>query len=420
MAEDNDKKIQVILLVKQAREALDRGDSDAAIDLCVKAIDLDSNCAEAYYNRGNAHDEKEEYDLAIADYSKAIELDPGDAEAYYNRGNAHDEKEEYDLAIADYSKAIELAPDDAEAYYNRGNARDKKGEYDLAFADYSKAIDLDPGLAEAHNNRGNVYGMRREYDLAIADYSKAIELDPEDAGAYSNRGIVYGLKEEFDLALEDHDKAFELDPDNALVHNNLVLEVLRQRAQEAADGYKRRYEEILAKTAGPDVAKQYQEREQEYSERVEELDEEIKQFSSSLPKRICLSAGAPVLALLVLGLLFTSLWQLLPLLSLALVALSYPSISQLRHMRQNRNRLEVCREDYVRKGIMAQYTQLALQSNESREATAKFQEHLADRSAAEFLSEWGKSAKDKDDKISWKSIIENNPVSPGAGDDRQV
>jgi len=43
---------------------------------------LDSNSAQAYYNRGNTWYEKGDYDRAISDYNKAIELNPTYADAY--------------------------------------------------------------------------------------------------------------------------------------------------------------------------------------------------------------------------------------------------------------------------------------------------------------------------------------------------
>ena len=78
------------------------------IDDLDKAISLNPDCAFIYYNRGNAHSHRGDFDKAIADYDKAITLDPNLAEAYYNRGLAQIRKKETDKAIADLSKAGEL------------------------------------------------------------------------------------------------------------------------------------------------------------------------------------------------------------------------------------------------------------------------------------------------------------------------
>ncbi|MCE2416116.1 tetratricopeptide repeat protein [Candidatus Poribacteria bacterium] len=67
--------------------------------------ELNKECAEIYYNRGVAHAEKSEVELAIENYTKAIELKPDYADAYYNRGGAflrlgEREKAKSDLAVA--------------------------------------------------------------------------------------------------------------------------------------------------------------------------------------------------------------------------------------------------------------------------------------------------------------------------------
>ena len=81
---------------------------------------------------------------AIADYTEAIKLDPTDPDAFNNRGQAYDNKGEYDLAIADYTQSIRLNSDNARAFFNRGLALAIKGEHQRAVADFTQAIKLEP------------------------------------------------------------------------------------------------------------------------------------------------------------------------------------------------------------------------------------------------------------------------------------
>ena len=76
----------------------------------------------------------------MADYDQAIRLMPDDANAYYNRGNAKAEKDDWDAAIADYDQALRLKPDDAGIYYNRGNSKYAKDDRDAALADWQEAL----------------------------------------------------------------------------------------------------------------------------------------------------------------------------------------------------------------------------------------------------------------------------------------
>lgn len=65
-------------------------DWDQQIKSCTELIqsgkELKENLAIAFYNRGLAYENKEDYERAIADYSEAIRLDPNDAEALFYRG----------------------------------------------------------------------------------------------------------------------------------------------------------------------------------------------------------------------------------------------------------------------------------------------------------------------------------------------
>lgn len=71
------------------------------------AIEIGAN-AYLYYDRGNVYIDRRDYLHAIEDYSRAIEIDPNLAEAYYNRGLAHLSLKHEAEATSDLSKAGEL------------------------------------------------------------------------------------------------------------------------------------------------------------------------------------------------------------------------------------------------------------------------------------------------------------------------
>ena len=76
--------------------------------------------------RGDAYNEKGNYDRAIADYSQSIQLRPGDADAYHKRGDAYNKKGDYDRAIADYDQSLQLNPYDKAVEDARANAIAKR------------------------------------------------------------------------------------------------------------------------------------------------------------------------------------------------------------------------------------------------------------------------------------------------------
>ena len=93
----------------------------------------------------------------IEDFSKAIELNPDLAEAYYNRSLTYAKLDQYGRAIEDYDKAIELNPTLAEAYANRGIAYSEIQRYEEATRDLKKAGILflkKAGILFLHSGRG--------------------------------------------------------------------------------------------------------------------------------------------------------------------------------------------------------------------------------------------------------------------------
>jgi Tfp pilus assembly protein PilF len=201
-----------------------------------------STDAVAYLSSGNAHYEKDELDLALADYTQAIILNPKYAEAYNYRGKVYYKKNEAKLAIADFDLAIELNPKYAEAYNNRGLANSGGELFNTsAIDDFTKAIAFNPKYAEAYYNRGLAYYENstlflngKDMSLAIDDYTQAIALNPKYAEAYYKRGDAYynsgggSYRDKGDLAkaVSDYKNAM------ALTNDPVMQQELKQKLRE--------------------------------------------------------------------------------------------------------------------------------------------------------------------------------------------
>ena len=195
--------------------------------------------AEAYYNRGIAHsNNREEYDIAIADFEKAIEMNPTYAWAYHSRAVAHIHKKNYERAIADFNEAIRLDSKMAISYLGRGNAYEEKGEYQTALTDYDEAIRIDASICPcAYLSRGILYWRIGELDKSLVEYTQALSHDPKYALAYNNRGLVHEAKGDRDRALADFSEAIRLNGKNALALNNRgkLYEAMGDRDRAIAD-----------------------------------------------------------------------------------------------------------------------------------------------------------------------------------------
>ena len=150
-------------------------------------------------------------------YQQAVDLctqllGPQNAVAYGDRGDAHHNKGEHDLAIADYTQAITLEPKNAVAYLQRANTQFAKARYDQAIADYNQVITLEPQNAVAYCGRCKVYGMKRKQKQARADCDQSLALDPKYADAYLWSGYLYLDDKNYRQGREHLEKAARLDP----------------------------------------------------------------------------------------------------------------------------------------------------------------------------------------------------------------
>jgi tetratricopeptide (TPR) repeat protein len=137
--------------------------------------------AVAYNNRGAAHGEMRDDDLAIADYTTAVRLDPKYADAYTNRGFAYGRERKPNHAIADFTAAIRIEPQDWRAHYGRGALLFEKAQYDLSLADFFGAVRGNPEYARAHAGAGRILFLHGSYADAADEFRTAMRLTPDSS-----------------------------------------------------------------------------------------------------------------------------------------------------------------------------------------------------------------------------------------------
>lgn len=76
------------------------------------------------------------------------ELKENEAIAFYNRALAYENKEKYDLAIADFTEAIRLNPNDADFFLYREIDKQRIGDKAGAEADIAEAKRLNPNVGK--------------------------------------------------------------------------------------------------------------------------------------------------------------------------------------------------------------------------------------------------------------------------------
>lgn len=239
-----------------------------AIGCCNKALQINSNLAHAYINRGCVYYVMDDKDRFVLDVNKAIEIDPDIAQIKtaqdsdgkhfgyimgfppslripiddltFQIGNSLMDAERPDMAMDFYSNAIKFNPRHANAYKKRGmvcavmassiidsgyGAIKEVSDttineiYDAAIEDFENAIELNPNDPESYHYWGVVYARRDKLNHAIKKFSEAIKIDSCYADAYKMRGLAYSDIGKHKKAIKDYSKAIKINPNDADAYN---------------------------------------------------------------------------------------------------------------------------------------------------------------------------------------------------------
>lgn len=192
--------------VDRAMEHVNAAQFDCALAACSEAIRINPRLASGYACRGGVLRNQFEYAKALEDYDKALSMQPDNGDFYFNRSLVHFGLENTKQALADLEKAIELINSPVGksfAYSRRAEIYRKEGRLEDSVKDYTEAIRLLPSFPYHHKNRGDVYVELKNYQKAIADFTEALRIDPANVNFYGDRARAYRELGQEELAVKD-------------------------------------------------------------------------------------------------------------------------------------------------------------------------------------------------------------------------
>ncbi|MFB2973724.1 tetratricopeptide repeat protein [Aerosakkonema sp. BLCC-F183] len=186
-----------------------------------KAVSLNPNYHDAWFNRGIALKDLGRYEEAILSYDRALDIQPNSHENWMNRGAALRSLGRLEEAIVSYEQALQLNPDQYQSWYNRGIALLNLGRIEEAIFSYDRAIEIKPNFHQAWNNRGNALLNLERFEEALFSYDKALEIKPDKAESWNNRGTALFNLGRFDEAILSYEKALSIQPDFQEARQNI-------------------------------------------------------------------------------------------------------------------------------------------------------------------------------------------------------
>ena len=135
-------------LLDEGIEKIHQGEFREAIDLISKSIELKNNWEISYFYRAVAFQANENLDEAILDYTKALKINPNMCDAYYNRAKIMLERKDcevdIDRIIDDLKMALVFDEEFIDALFALAAAYKEKGEYQLSLDVLEELLKLQP------------------------------------------------------------------------------------------------------------------------------------------------------------------------------------------------------------------------------------------------------------------------------------
>jgi len=159
---------------------LETGDTEKAIELLNRAVEINPDLAEAYFRLGIAHALIEFRDQMAAEQ----QIEPTETPANSKEKPAKPQSVlAFEKAVEAYKKLIEANDEDHNAYYNLGRSYNKLNEDEDAARALRQAVKLNPDDTEYQQELGAVLIKLAKYSEAVGVLKKSVELDADNIEA---------------------------------------------------------------------------------------------------------------------------------------------------------------------------------------------------------------------------------------------
>ena len=188
--------------------------------------------------RGIALRGQKQFDDARQLFERAVKLEPDLANAWFNVGYSRDAVGDFNGALAAWERVVQLEPQNAAAWTNKGSTLLKLQRYQEALEAFETAIRIKDKYVFAWHGKGIALKELNRAAEAIEAYDRALKLDPRFAYALNGKGSALWSLHQLEKALDAFDEALKISPTLALVWRNkasVLLELHRYKeAEEAA------------------------------------------------------------------------------------------------------------------------------------------------------------------------------------------
>ncbi|MEJ2568255.1 MAG: tetratricopeptide repeat protein [candidate division WOR-3 bacterium] len=204
--EVEDSIYKAISYVFHGKIYLKKGEEDKALRYFDKALDFDSNNAEAYLFSGEIFTNRDKYDRAVFNLKEAISIKPDIFLGHKLLGQNYLRAKKYDMAIESLEKALSINNKDQVVMYNLAYAYLQREDYTRASSIAETILNLQgvesDKKAEAYIILGMANIYEEKYSEAVEVLNEAIEADSNNCDSYQLLALAYNKAGKVSLAKE--------------------------------------------------------------------------------------------------------------------------------------------------------------------------------------------------------------------------
>jgi tetratricopeptide (TPR) repeat protein len=203
-----------------------------AVDLHMKALDLDPANCRTLCAAGEALEAEGRFLEAKACFSKALEIDGGFGPAWSGLGYLGLQTGDIVLANTSLERARLSEPENPDILNRFGLARLADKRFEEAIESFLACISARSNYAPFWNNLASAYRASGLLQPAANACRRALEIRPDDASTWTSLGVLFQETNAIGEALKCYEKALCIDPSLALARTNLGVLLLLTGAFE--------------------------------------------------------------------------------------------------------------------------------------------------------------------------------------------
>jgi adenylate cyclase len=166
-----------------------------AEEAALKALGIDQRLPAAHFALGFVYEMREDWDREEGAMRRVLLLDPNHAHAHDSLGDVYYHRDQLEEAIAEYQTALRLDPFHPKALIQLAATYEKAGRYRAAIAQLQRTSELLPDFDWTWIYLGDLHHSRGNYEQGLQAYQRALAIDSSSVDAKVGLGLTYaGMK----------------------------------------------------------------------------------------------------------------------------------------------------------------------------------------------------------------------------------